>query len=93
MKARRIFSLCLVLILALSLLTACGDTGSKDNNPPAGSSDAQEIPDSIKPTSKKIVVWMKGDTEEFQKYYDGFWRIIRTMSWTSRCLPLPTMCS
>ncbi len=72
MKARRIFSLCLVLILALSLLTACGDTGSKDNNPPAGSSDAQEIPNSIKPTSKKIVVWMKGDTEEFQKYYDGF---------------------
>ena len=30
------------------------------------------MPEELQPTSNKIVVWMKGDTEEFKPYYDGF---------------------
>ncbi len=32
----------------------------------------QDIPEELMPTDKKIVVWMWGDNEEYQKYYDGF---------------------
>ena len=34
--------------------------------------ELKEIPDEIKPTSKKITIWMWGDNEEFYKYYNGF---------------------
>lgn len=38
----------------------------------SGSFELKEIPAELMPTDKKIVVWMWGDGEEYQKYYDGF---------------------
>lgn len=54
MKAKRIFSLVLVLVMAVSLLTACGDSKPQGGGQTPGSADTQEIPESIKPTSKKL---------------------------------------
>lgn len=73
MKIKQLASVLIAVLLCLGMLTACsGDTPTPGGITLPSALDIQEIPDIIKPTSKKIVVWMKGDTEEFQPYYDGF---------------------
>lgn len=85
MKHHHLSIIRLVALLAVCLmcLSSCGQ--EKQPNAPSAptaepislvdDSDAfalKAIPAELMPTDKKIVVWMWGDGEEYQKYYNGF---------------------
>ena len=86
-RTKRFLIVFLVALMTAALVAGCaqdtpsstpGSTGSSSTVP--GDSSTEEelpvgerpMPEELQPTSNKIVVWMKGDTEEFKPYYDGF---------------------
>lgn len=84
-KSKRFLALFSAVLMTAALTAGCqsntpgssttssassgSSTVSGDSSAPIGE---RPIPEEMQPTSKKIVVWMKGDSEEFKPYYDGF---------------------
>ena len=80
MRFKRSLALLMAALMTATLAAGCKPSDPASSTPSSGTASSgdsstqgeQQIPDEMQPTSKKIVVWMKGDSEEFKPYYDGF---------------------